>query len=63
MSNNSNSKNYRYNDASYSYNKSNNPEKKSPVEDDEIEIVGTRPAFNRKFSPIGRDIVSPQFGQ
>ena len=30
--------------------------KKSPVEDEEIEIIGTRPETSRKFSPIGRKI-------
>ena len=30
--------------------------KKSSVEDEEIEIIGTRPAISRKCSPIGRNI-------
>ena len=63
MSNYNDNKKYKYNNASYSYYKSNKPGKKSPVEDDEIEIVGTRPAFNGNFSPIGRDIIFPQGGQ
>ena len=49
ISNYNDNKNYRYNDASYSYNKSNHPGKTSTVEDDEIEIVITRPAFNRNY--------------
>ena len=30
--------------------------KKAPFEDNEINIVGTRPAITRKFSSIGRHI-------
>ena len=50
MSNYNDNKNYIYNDASYHYNKSNQNGKKSPIEDDEIEIVGTRPVLDRNFS-------------
>ena len=38
-------------------------DKKSPVEDDDIEIVGRRPAISRKVSPIGRQVKFPQAGQ
>ena len=41
--------------ASFSYNKINNTGKRSPVESDEIQIVGTKPSSNHKFSPIGRE--------
>ena len=41
---------YIYNYASYSYSKSTYPERKLPVEGDEIQIVDTRPAFNRNYS-------------
>ena len=50
MFNYNDNKNYIYNDASYHYNKSNQNGKKSPIEDDEIEIVGTRPVLDRNFS-------------
>ena len=33
---------------------------KSPVEDEEIIIIGTTPAISTSFSPIGRNIVVPQ---
>ena len=57
MSNYNDNKNYIYNDASYYYNKSNQTGKKSPIEDNEIEIVGTRPVLIKIFSNIGRYIV------
>ena len=34
-----------------------------PVEDDEIQIIGTGPVIFKNHSPIGRDIVFPQAGQ
>ena len=33
---------------------------KSPVEDDEIKIIGTRPEISRKFSPIVINVEIPQ---
>ena len=33
---------------------------KSPFENDKIEIVGTSPAINKKYSTIGRQIEFPQ---
>ena len=35
---------------------------KSLVEDDEIGIVGTRPALDRNSSQIGRDLIITQAG-
>ena len=46
--------------ASYSSKNKNYHEKKSPFEDEEIRIIGTRPAISRMFSPIGRNIEIPQ---
>ena len=53
----------RYNDASYYDNKSNHYGKISPVNNDEIKIIGTRPALNKYYSPICREIVFTQAGQ
>ena len=41
-----------YNGESYSYNMSNKLGKISPVDDDKVEITGTRPALNKNYSPI-----------
>ena len=30
--------------------------KKTPIDDEDIEIIGTRPAISRNFSPIFRNI-------
>ena len=30
--------------------------KKAPIEEDEVKIIGIRPAISRTFSPIGRKI-------
>ena len=52
MSNYNDNKNYRYSDASYSYNNINQLGKRSQVEYDGIEIVGTRPELNTIYSTI-----------
>ena len=52
-----------FNDASYSHKKSTQNGKKSHVEDDEIEIVGTRPVISINFSPISRQTEFTQEGQ
>ena len=49
-----NDKKYRFNDASYSPKQSTQHGKKSPLEDDEIEIIGANSAIGKNFSPIGR---------
>ena len=54
--------NNRYNDSSYSYNKSNSSGKRSPVDKYEIQIVETNPAMNTKIAPIVRENF-PQVGQ
>ena len=56
-------KKIRYNDAFHSYNKSNHSGKISPVNDDEIQIIGTLPVFNKNASTIGRNNFLPQAGQ
>ena len=56
MSNCNDSKNYGSKDASLCSKKITKDRKKSLVEDGDIEIVGTRPAIGRTFSPIGRNI-------
>ena len=53
----------RNNDPSLSYNNSNHIGKRSPVENDKIQIVGTKPSINYKFSTIGREIFVPHAGQ
>ena len=52
MSNYNGNKNYGFNGASKSYKKSTYYVRKSPVEYDEIEIVGTRPVINRNFHQL-----------
>ena len=39
----------RYNDTTYCYNKSNQSGKRSPLDDDEIQIIGTRPTTNKNI--------------
>ena len=34
--------------------------KESPVEDEDIKIIGTRPVMSRTFSPVGINIEIPQ---
>ena len=47
------------NNASFYYNKSNQTGKISPVDNDEIQIIETKPSVNYKISPIVGDIVVP----
>ena len=63
MSNYNDNKKYGFNDASYSSKKSTNYGKKSPVDNDKIKIVGTRPVISRKLPPSGRQINFSQAGQ
>ena len=55
--NNSNNKNC-INDAPYSYKNINHRGEGSPVDDDYIQIIGTKPASNYQIYPIGRDFFS-----
>ena len=50
MSNYNDNTKYGFNDASYSSKKITQHGKKSPVGDDDIEIVGTRPTITKTFS-------------
>ena len=59
---NNNNNNNRYNDSYYSYNKINRSGKRSPVDKDKNQIVGTKPAMNTKIAPIFRQKF-PQAGQ
>ena len=54
-----NEKSYRYIDTWYSCNNINKHGKKLPVKDDEIENFGTKPAFNRNLSPMGKYGIIP----
>ena len=49
-----------FNNASLSYKNVTQYRKKSPVEDEEIGIIGTRPPISRFFSPIDRNIAFAQ---
>ena len=49
-----------FNSASYSSKNINEHGNKSPVEDEQIIIVGTTPEISTGFSPIGINIVIPQ---
>ena len=55
-----NDKKKSFNSESYSYKNINEHRNKSPVEDEEIRIIGTNPAISTSFSPIGKNIVIPQ---
>ena len=57
MSNYNDNKN-RYNDASYYYNKSTKSDKVSPVEDDEIQMIGIRPALNKIIRQLSATLFS-----
>ena len=54
------SEKYGINNASYSYKNIIQHGKKSPVQDEEIKIIGIRPAISITFSSIGRNIEFPQ---
>ena len=49
-----------FNSASYSSKNINEHSNKSPVEDQDIIIIGTTPARSTSFSPTGINIVIPQ---
>ena len=48
------------NNSSYSYKNITRDSKKSPVDDDETEIIGIRPIISRTISRIGKNIEFPQ---
>ena len=54
MSNYNDNKEYGFTDVSYSYKNSTQHGKKSPIEYDKKEIVGTRPAKYSKFLTVVR---------
>ena len=56
MSNYNNNKKYGFNNTSYSSTKITLNSKKSPVEYDELKIIGIGPESSRTFPPIGRQI-------
>ena len=60
VSNYNNNKKSSFNGASYSSKNIYEHGNKSPVEGEEIRIIGTVPEIRTKFSPIGRNIVIPQ---
>ena len=55
MSNYNDNRKYWFNNVSYFSKKITQHGKKLPVEDEDIENIGTRPAISRTFSPIGRN--------
>ena len=55
MSNYNDNKKYRFNNASSS-SENITQNRKSPVEDEDIEIIGTKPVISITLSPIGRNI-------
>ena len=59
MSNYNNNRKSAFNSASYP-SKNINKYKKSPIEDEEVQIIGTRPAISRSLSPTVRNIEIPQ---
>ena len=54
---------YCFNDDSYPYKNGTHLGKKSPFEHDVIEVIGTRPAINTSFSPMGIKKEFPHAGQ